>query len=94
MGFLINTNWTCPFPFEGLSGIGFPFHASKKERPDQTPHNAASDLGLRCLPLSHKKDTSGLYKLKTKSNFTELMHIHFKGIGEGYFKCFFFYITV
>ena len=22
------------------------------------------------------------------------MHIHFKGIGEGYFKCFFLYITV
>ena len=25
--------------------------------PDQTPQNAASDLGLNCLPMSHKKDT-------------------------------------
>ena len=27
------------------------------------PHYAASDLGLRCLPMSHKKGTSGLYGL-------------------------------
>ena len=27
------------------------------------PHYAASDLGLRCLPMSHKKDTGGLYGL-------------------------------
>ena len=24
--------------------------------PDQTPRSAASDLGLHCLPMSHKKD--------------------------------------
>ena len=24
--------------------------------PDQTPHSAASDLGLHCLSMSHKKD--------------------------------------
>ena len=24
--------------------------------PDQTPRSVASDLGLRCLPMSHKKD--------------------------------------
>ena len=24
--------------------------------PDQTPHSVASDLGLHCLPMSHKKD--------------------------------------
>ena len=24
--------------------------------PDQTPQNAASDLVLHCLPMSHKKD--------------------------------------
>ena len=24
--------------------------------PDQTPHSAASDLGLHCLHMSHKKD--------------------------------------
>ena len=25
--------------------------------PAQTPHYVASDLGLRCLSMSHKKDT-------------------------------------
>ena len=25
--------------------------------PDQTPHSVASDLGLHCLPMSHKKDS-------------------------------------
>ena len=24
--------------------------------PDQMPRSAASDLGLHCLPMSHKKD--------------------------------------
>ena len=24
--------------------------------PDQTPHSAASDLGLHCLSMPHKKD--------------------------------------
>ena len=28
----------------------------------QTPHNEASDLGLHCLPMSHKR-TLGLYGL-------------------------------
>ena len=27
-------------------------------KPDQTPRSAASDLGLRCLPLPHKRDAS------------------------------------
>ena len=30
--------------------------------PDQTPRSAASDLGLHCLPMSHKR-TLGLYVL-------------------------------
>ena len=29
---------------------------STYEHPDQTPHSAVSDLSLRYLPLSHKKD--------------------------------------
>ena len=29
-----------------------------KEHSDQTPHLVASDLGLYCLPMSHKKDAS------------------------------------
>ena len=31
---------------------------SKSEDPDQTPHSAASDLGLHCLPMSNKWDAS------------------------------------
>ena len=29
--------------------------------PDQTPRSAASDLGLHCLPVSHKKDARLLW---------------------------------
>ena len=29
---------------------------ANSEDPDQTPGSAASDLGLHCLPMSHKKD--------------------------------------
>ena len=29
---------------------------SKQLRPGQTPRSVASDLGLLCLPISHKKD--------------------------------------
>ena len=28
----------------------------KQWRPDQMPHSAASDLGLHCLSMSHKKE--------------------------------------
>ena len=31
------------------------------------PHYAASGLGLRCLPMSHKKDTGGFYGLSWHS---------------------------
>ena len=30
--------------------------SANSEDPDQTPHYALSDLDLRCLPVSHKKD--------------------------------------
>ena len=52
-------NWTGPFPFKGLLGGMFHFYQSSKVNsgdPDQTPQNAVSDLGLRCLHVSHKKD--------------------------------------
>ena len=29
--------------------------------PNQTPHSVASDLGLHCLPLSHKKDARQIW---------------------------------
>ena len=35
---------------------------SNSEGPDQTPHDAVSDLGLHCLPISLKM-TLGLYVL-------------------------------
>ena len=32
--------------------------------PDQIPHSVVSDLGLHCLPMSHKKDTIGIWVKK------------------------------
>ena len=29
--------------------------------PDQTPHSVVSDLGVYCLPMSHKKDAWHIY---------------------------------
>ena len=29
--------------------------------PDQTPHSVASDLGLHCLSMSHKKDARHIW---------------------------------
>ena len=29
--------------------------------PDQMPHSVASDLGLHCLPMSHKKDARHIW---------------------------------
>ena len=29
--------------------------------PDQTPHSVASDLGLHCLPMCHKKDVRHIW---------------------------------
>ena len=34
--------------------------------PDQTPRFAASDLGLRCLPTSHKKDAMLISEFEQK----------------------------
>ena len=65
MEFPILINWTSPFPFEGLLGGIFHFYSNLNRTfceqkvhgdPDQAPHSAASDLGLHCLPMSHKKD--------------------------------------
>ena len=32
--------------------------------PDQTPHSVASDLGLHCLPISHKMDARHMWVKK------------------------------
>ena len=29
--------------------------------PDRTPHSVASDQGLHCLPMSHKKDARHIW---------------------------------
>ena len=52
-------NWTSAFPF-WLGGLlhfysNFDRKANNAD-PDQTPRSAVSDLGLLCLPMSHKKD--------------------------------------
>ena len=41
--------------------------------PDQSPHSVASDLGLHCLPISHKR-TLGIYGLKMQS-FCNLIRV-------------------
>ena len=44
---------------------------NKKVETDQTPHLAASDLGLHCLPMCHKKDS----RLNGLINSTILEHL-------------------
>ena len=53
------TLWTCTFPVKEVSGLflllpwftEIPVFYANSADPDQTPHNAASDLGLHCLPM-------------------------------------------
>ena len=40
--------------------------------PDQTPRSAASDLGLRRLPVSNKKDAMRIYWLKCRCAYFSL----------------------
>ena len=46
------------FHFKGCWVVFFIFIILKANSgdPDQTPHYVVSDLGLHCLPMSHKKD--------------------------------------
>ena len=65
-------NWTSPFPILGVPGIFFSFLfyfekifvLANSEDPDQTPR---SDLGLHCLPVSHKGDARLIWVNKTKT---------------------------
>ena len=42
--------------------------------PDQTPRSVASDLGLHCLPISHKRDARLIYGLMdTKQSLSRLL---------------------
>ena len=57
--------WTSPFLFDGLlcgilhfySNLNRIFCKANSGDPDQKLHFVASDLGLHCLPMSHKEDT-------------------------------------
>ena len=60
-------NWMSPLSFLGASGVIFNFYLifdevflSKQNSPRWDAafcdENAASDLGLYCLPMSHKRD--------------------------------------
>ena len=59
------TLWTGPFPIQGVSGkfllLSYFIEISKLDAnsvdPDQTPHSAASEQGLHCLPMSLLGDT-------------------------------------
>ena len=51
--------WTSPFVILGVWVYFVAFilflmenPVSKRSRPDQMPHDVASDLGLRCLPMT------------------------------------------
>ena len=52
-------SWRSPFVILGVSDLFCLFYSifdgnpvSKHCRPDQTPHNVASDLSLHCLPMT------------------------------------------
>ena len=57
-------NWTSPFLFLRVADVLFSFSSyflekflqANSEDPDQLQLSAASDLGLHCLPRSHKRD--------------------------------------
>ena len=42
--------------FSFLFNFRYNFLQANSGDPDQMPHYVASDLGLYCLPMSHKKD--------------------------------------
>ena len=42
---------------------------ANSEDPDQTPHYAVSDMGLHCLPMSHKKDARHIWVKCMKNLF-------------------------
>ena len=64
MDFPIIINWMSPLSFLGVLGVIFIFSfnfsmkflSANRIAPDETPHSAASHLGLCCLPMSHKRD--------------------------------------
>ena len=57
-------NWMSPLSFLAVFGVIFisyfsvKFLCANRIAQDGTPRSAASHLGLYCLPMSHKRDTS------------------------------------
>ena len=45
------------------------------------PRFASSDLGLHCLPMSHKKDAIGLYGLMRSYSCHVVKHYNEKGVN-------------
>ena len=79
MKFSTVINWTSPFPFKALLGGIFiqiltEHFVSKLWRPRLDA--AASDLGLYCLRLSHKKDDRLIWVKQTLGpGVRELLHL-------------------
>ena len=47
---------TSPLPFKVCWVVMFILLNSNSDDSNQMPHSVVSDLGLHCLPMSHKKD--------------------------------------
>ena len=62
------------FQILGLLGSIFHFHSNIGD-PDQTPSPATSDLGLHCLPMSHKR-TLGLYGFNQIIDIQAFIYMH------------------
>ena len=51
--------------------------------PDQTWHSVASDLGLHCLPMSHKKEARHIW---VKQPIILLSHMSSRNLGSRLMK--------
>ena len=51
--------------------------------PDQMPRSAASDLGLHCFPMSHKKDAMLIW-LNVKNKKIVFLHASYKRVDYLY----------
>ena len=68
MDLSIPINSKSSFPILGVSGVLFHeyiFLSANSEDPDQTPHSAASHLGVHCLPMSQKWDARLIWVNRT-----------------------------
>ena len=75
MDLAILSIWMTLFRILGVSGVAYHFYLILDRKkilyansvdPDRTPHSAASDLGLQCLPRSQKRTPSSYGLTSTK----------------------------